>query len=511
MCTYRLCKASYTLILSLSFFLFPPSVSASYNPPYPPRVEFVFNSESEATLFSDTECDSNSYSWYSIGMGCAIGDPSNVTCTVSMKYYNTDVNYCQGAVGPAPPPNVPDPIDYDRQVDGNGDNNYLLNTLQKYTQIELASDLTSQTYLSNIENSSRTSATLLKSILRTSGKDDGGIISSIIASDSNARDRAEKLADKDFLTPYLDRAELRDINFQRDNLQSGGSAARYSQEIAYDHLPKINQTIKDGNSDIEFTMRRGFNSLTDTNNWLDDIDVDTSLIATQTQRMANKLNTMRFVSGDDNKLRLLVEDSDVINSLNSQTTSLTTQLEQIIEKSQSETDNFNAKAAQLQAALDAIRSNTSGGGTGGDGGEGGEGDSATENACSSFTCSSQTPACYLARKQWETDCASQAALTDSGALGTFKTELTGFLEHADSSVENIDAGTVDTSSFMSKYTDGSGFSASSASCPAPYTVNIVITTITLDLTPFCDLANVIRWFLIAFSSVAAGLMVAKYS
>ncbi|MCJ8301131.1 virulence factor TspB C-terminal domain-related protein, partial [Shewanella sp.] len=89
--------------------------------------------------------------------------------------------------------------------------------------------------------------------------------------------------------------------------------------------------------------------------------------------------------------------------------------------------------------------------------------------------------------------------------------LNDFLDHEDSDIKNIDAGTVDTSSFMNKYTTGAGFKAGVATCPAPYTVDVVITTFTLDLTPFCDLATVIRWFMVAFATVGAGLMIAKYS
>ena len=507
MCINRLCKAAYSLIF-LSSFCFaytPPSVGIP--------LDFFFNSESQAETFSKTQCDSNDYSWAvcQTGVVCAIGDPANITCIVAMCYFATDVNNCQGSTTDPdipPDPDNPDPDNPDLVggfpvvprhsdivVDGYGDNSNLLAQLNRENHFLFSG-------LSRIHDESlKTNAFLYRSNqlldMISKVRDFGGVVEAIkeAAYDQEYRDIVsdEGRVDQKWLLPHITSKRLIDDEI----LSELKDIALYTDDLG--HIKRINSHIENSLIKIEGYSETLKNDTSAIKNISDDIK-DSSIASAATLRTIDSAlsrSSMMAVSRYD---------------VSDQTDTLSASLQAITDKTQAQTDEFNDRAAELQAALDAIKSNTAGGNSGGgDGGEPDEGDTAIAQACSAFTCTSTSPVCYMARKQWELDCANQTALTDGGALGDFKSGLNDFLDHEDSDIKNIDAGTVDTSSFMNKYTTGAGFKAGVATCPAPYTVDVVITTFTLDLTPFCDLATVIRWFMVAFATVGAGLMIAKYS
>ncbi len=138
---------------------------------------------------------------------------------------------------------------------------------------------------------------------------------------------------------------------------------------------------------------------------------------------------------------------------------------------------------------------------------GGSQSSVIENQCSSFECDGDAVVCYIARKQWAEKCEIEDFLKDGGTGSQIGSSLDQFI--ADNPVEDLDAGTLNVNSVMNKYTNGGGVELS-GSCPASRTIDASITSFTLDYQPFCDLANVINWFLIAFSLVSSGLLIAKY-
>ncbi|AQS36125.1 hypothetical protein Sps_00936 [Shewanella psychrophila] len=516
MCINRLCKAVYSLVF-LSSFCFaytPPSVDIP--------ITFYFPSESQAETFRATQCDSNDYSWRNCGDGitCATGDPTNVQCWVDMCYHATDVNNCQGSTDPDPDPDNPDPDpdpdnpDPDNPYnfpdpspnpdyinDGSGSNAALLAQMNNENRLLFGRlvEINEEGIKTNAHLS--LSNQLLEVI---SGQRDFSDMAKAIddaAWEQKQRDEAvaEGMVDQTWLLPHITAKRLRD-----DELLE---ALEFFQTSNKTQLQKIDSSLD---------MIESFTSETKNNtSYLGTLPEIKNMITSMYDNSYDIRRASKDTADNTEDLFDVVDDIlDFVEGMDTGSTNVIEKLQEISDISQTQTDEFNARAAELQAALDAIKTNTAGGSSGGgDGGEpdDGEGDTATENSCVSFTCSSQTPACYVARKQWELDCANQTALTDSGALGDFKSELNTFLDHEDSDLENIDAGTVDTSSFMSKYTDGSGFTAGASTCPAPYTVDVVITSLTLDLTPFCDLARVIRWFLVAFATVSAGLMIAKFS
>jgi hypothetical protein len=185
-------------------------------------------------------------------------------------------------------------------------------------------------------------------------------------------------------------------------------------------------------------------------------------------------------------------------------------IEQLVEANDGLTDIVirmrdieNAIGKSEKSIVDAI----------GKGGDGTEPDLVSSADCASFSCSSSSAICYIARKEWEKSCASSGQDAENQAgVDKLTNQLKEYIDSPDSSLDNIDAGKINTTTLLNHYSDSNGVSVGgSNTCPPPYTVDIVITTVTIDLSPFCDFAAVIRWFLIAFATVGAGLMIAKYS
>lgn len=503
MCINRLCKAAYSLIFftSLSFAHSPPSVDTP--------IDFYFDSQSEATTFSLSQCDANNNSWRVCqALTCAVGDPLNVTCIVSMCYYATDVNEC------SPDNSIPGgyieliPVD-ERDVmnDGNGTNKALLDDLHYYaeSQVNALQDLERQN--SNLLDSGKRQESILKSILRvnSTAANYSGIIQAI-----------------------------RDTEYYNAQRHQEVSEEMISQKWLLPHVNQLKQNqldSLDADADSSERLLGSINNLGDktslNGNYLASINLSNSTIAGHAYDTKSELV----------KLNTLLEDSQLLSIARSareteiNTTKMIDELKAISGSTESDdgtgppppfcpggcpeeptAPTMLELLTSIDGSLSEIKSGAGDGNGGGDPDNPDDGETVTENSCTSFTCTSDSAVCYLARKQWETDCASlDAVLGNDGTLDNLTDQIGQYVNDPDSDIKNIEAGTVDTSSFMNKYTDGSGFNVGSNTCPAPYVVDITITFFTLDLTPFCDLAVVIRWFVIAFSTVGAGLMVAKFS
>ncbi|NRA86927.1 MAG: hypothetical protein HRU28_05945 [Rhizobiales bacterium] len=506
----RLCTAAFRLTLILSSF----SSFASYTPPsVGVPLDFFFNSESQAETFSKTQCDSNDFSWAvcQTGVVCAIGDPDNITCIVAMCYFATDVNNCQGSTTDPdipPDPDNPDPDNPDLVggfpvvprhsdivVDGYGDNSNLLAQLNRENHFLFSG-------LSRIHDESlKTNAFLYRSNqlldMISKVRDFGGVVEAIkeAAYDQEYRDilSDEGRVDQKWLLPHITAKRLLDDEI----LSELKDIALYTDDIG--HIKSINSNI-----DRRLVKIQGY---------VDTLKDNSSIIKSNSNSIKDSsiasAATLRTIDSALSRSSMMAVSRYDISD---QTESLSASLQAITDKTQAQTDEFNARSSELQSLLESIKSNTAGGNSGGgDGGEPDEGDTAIAQACLAFTCTSSSPICYMARKQWELDCANQTALTDSGALGDIKSQITDYINDDDSKLSNIDLGTVDTASLMSKYTSGAGFSAGPATCPAPYIISTIVGDIPLDFKPLCDLAFIVRWFIIASATIGAGMLIAKYS
>ena len=501
-CSYfgRLCKAAFRL--TLVFLLYSSTLLAAYNPPSTIPVDFYFNSESQAETFSNTQCDSSDYSWSSCqgGVVCAVGDPSNISCVVTMCYHTTDVNNCQGSTtdpdipDPDPDPDNPDPPifdDYllpasrpDVTVNGQGNNAGLIATIHRDNLV----------INRNIQKAKENTERVLNSIHDDGQKLRGLTLESNVLLKSidnniyqNGNASLEETIESIFtLSKIYFRGDSEWDAVELDNRNFYGSALEniqlYLSRMSPDpvHNQLMLKAVNEMNNNTNEIKNNDAQNASFYNNFLPGLG-QAAMSRNKTLDSIEEINNLSLINDDSNTSKLL--DELALNS-----TDLISKLDEV-----------------KQSIID---SDGSGGGTNPDPIDP---DVVTENACSTFTCSSDTPACYIARKQWELDCANRTALTDSGALGNFKSELTAFLEHEDSDVKNIDLGTVDTASMMSKYTDGAGFSAGPATCPAPYLIRTAVGDIPLDFGPLCDLAIIVRWFIIASATIGSGMLIAKYA
>jgi hypothetical protein len=185
-------------------------------------------------------------------------------------------------------------------------------------------------------------------------------------------------------------------------------------------------------------------------------------------------------------------------------------IEQLVEANNGLTDIVirmrdieNAIGKSEKSIVDAI----------GKGGDGTDPDSVSSTGCASFQCSSDSPSCFIARKEWERSCALSQTETDGkGLVDSLVSSVKQYNESPDSDIQNIDAGVINTDALLNKYTNANGFNAGGQqTCPAPLPLDIGIAVLHIDLSPMCDLAAVISWFVIATAMLSSGLAIAKYS
>lgn len=175
-----------------------------------------------------------------------------------------------------------------------------------------------------------------------------------------------------------------------------------------------------------------------------------------------------------------------------------------------EVDKYSQKMIlgiqNLTTAVNSINIPSGGGGSGGgDGGGSGDDSSVSGGSCDDFSCKGDAVVCYIAKKQWEESCGVEKAKRDdipklTDAFNKITTE---------NPIEDLDAGSLDISTVMNKYTDGAGLTLSKT-CPPPDVINTAIGSFTLDYSPFCDLARVIHFFLVSLALVGSAMLISKY-
>lgn len=469
---FGLYKACFLLAISA------PALSA-YTPPATPNLPLYFeftglNSEAEANEFRISQCDSDNFSWYSTGLICSVGDPTNPTCSVWMAYHSTDVNKCQTYV----PPEVPEipqvPYGTDEFVNGSGNTSGLM----EYLKVRFDYDHRFNTELSSLMTSNRDANTTTNSLLQQMnsllGKtfDNSNVVNAINSTgrilEIRLNDIRDNAADKNF---WRVRHQLEDFNFSN---QMGGITSQLTElgGLKY-NVNEINNSLK------------GIASS------------DTQIIS----KLSSIGNSVSYIEGLSNSIDYAA--LDIVAGAHSDS-----------DKEQSLLTSINESIAALQNTvadssnniIDSIADNSSGG-------EGSNPDSISETGCTAFSCSTDSPECYIARKAWERSCAATKNESDGqGIIDSLVSSVKDYNDSPDGDIQNIDAGSINTDALLNKYTNENGFNAGGQqTCPAPLPLDIGITVLYLDLAPMCDLAAVISWFVIATAMLSSGLAIAKYS
>jgi hypothetical protein len=515
--SYRL-RAAYLLLACLS------SPAFAYSPPATPGVEISFDftgatAESDANTFFHTQCDSNDFSWKGTNLVCATGDPQNPFCTVWMVYFETDVNNCQdggGGTNPDPDPN-PNPNFPDPSSDNLSPYPWLPTTFTtELKDIHTDLGVIYDALLKGARQSSYTKTSIdqlrwqnfnqfTDLINRTDGL--GNALASGV---SGVR------SDIQYQTQWVSQSQviLAEI---RDSIkaQSGGgssSTGEYMQVLGYmaDKLGQISSdtsNLNNNSASIPAINNILSNTITDLLGRIAQGGGgggggDLQLEMQKLEMMMDQYNELMKVNSTLSDIKgsfggASSDNSDVVEQLldaNSNLTDIAVRMRDI----------EGAIGKSEQSIVDAI-------GKIGDG-SGSDPDAITENGCETFVCSTNSPQCYIARKEWESRCKTIAdELSASESVNAATNSLTDFINSEDSDIKNLDAGTVDIKQFTEHYNSSNGVNfGGSDTCPPPYVVDAKITTFTIDLSPFCDLATVIKFFLIAFASVASGLMIVKY-
>ncbi|MBO1271195.1 hypothetical protein J3L11_05965 [Shewanella sp. 4t3-1-2LB] len=463
----RLCKAAFLLGLLSPVF---PSF-AEYTPPATPgvKVTFQFNDVEASKAFYASKCDSNNYSWHGMDNGwfCAVGDPTNIVCIVDMTYDATDVNNCQNSGGNGDNGDGGDSGGGD-SGGGDGSNTYPDPYFSPEAEFYGAKSL-----YEGLKHIQTTNSIYLPEIRSEIIKGSGSIVSAITALKNAVTSNG---------------ISILATNNRLDDMMAADRGA----------LSQLDSSIYSAQSNIVDAIKAGSgNSGGDGGNTGGTGDSDTDLL----------LNNIMPMLGNMTGILSSIEAYSGISANGANTfLGLDGMLGALIPAQSKSLSDINTNLADIKDLL----ANGSGGGEGGSGNS----DTATENGCETFTCTSNSPVCYIARKAWEESCKSkQATESQTGNVDSVISALKEFNNSDDSKISNIEAGTADLSNILNHYNDSNGFHVSGASdtCPAPIPINTRLFSISLDMTPFCDLAGVISWFVVAFASVAAVLMFAKFS
>lgn len=462
----------------------------AYTPPATPNLPLFYeftgaNAVSESTDFYNSQCDSDNFSWYGVDWFCATGDPSNPVCQVKMAYHSTDVNSCQNSSPPLPPePNLtPDVLQ-----NGSGDNQKLIEKLELIRIGQFNKLIDDGLYQDTDLSLARQTNSLLSSLSRTLSyaNDNRSVVDAINTWGATNWNES--------------RNQFAQNNVYRTQ-QDADSKATFLQEMGYIGM-KLNY-MHDTLYSIDNKSGSGGGS-TDYTHILNGIADDLAYLKFD---IIGSLNSNAELERD-----LLAQLNASIKSLGGTPSDNSAIVDQLIESNNSLSDITlrmrdieNAIGKSEQSIVDAI-------GKGGNG-SGSDPDAISSNGCEAFSCSSDSPQCFIARKEWERSCATAKNDSDArGLIDSLVTSVKDYTESPDGDIQNIDAGIINTDSLLSKYTNDNGFNAGGQkTCPEPLPLDIGVTVLYLNLAPMCDLAAVISFFVIATAMLSSGLAIAKYS
>ena len=483
-------KAGFFLAL-FSFPLF------AYTPPATPDLPLSYeflgsNAEAESTAFYNTQCDSNNFSWRGVDWACAVGDPANPICYVKMAYHATDVNKCQDSGGTDPDPENPDPQNPDPDS-LQASNPHILHPTAFTTELrDIHKDL-GIVYDAILKGARQSSYTKTAINEQTS---------------SIARDLAELTRHVDLSGDgiYTVLQEMRtDINAQTNWVSQNQMILAESKNL----LKSIDSKTGSGSGGgSDWPVDEFLTQIYRIGGSVGNISSNTSDLKGFHGTIQGMNGMLSYIMPE--QTNILKDINASIKSLGGTPSDNSAIVDQLVESNNSLSDITlrmrdieNAIGKSEKSIVDAI----------GKGGDGTDPDSVSSTGCASFQCSSDSPSCFIARKEWERSCALSQTETDGkGLVDSLVSSVKQYNESPDSDIQNIDAGVINTDALLNKYTNANGFNAGGQqTCPAPLPLDIGIAVLHLDLSPMCDLAAVISWFVIATAMLSSGLAIAKYS
>lgn len=475
---FGLYTASFILAL-FSFQLF------AYTPPATPDLPLNFeflgpNAESESLAFYNTQCDSNNFSWRGTDWFCAVGDPLNPVCYAKMAYHATDVNNCQdsGTDPDNPDPEEPDPNDPTLVVKPFPD----IPLPESIAHIFAALDSIYSASTNNIRQSKATTDAVYYV-----GNQNA----------SNSRMIADKIDFQGQATSGVMREMVNAIN-------SNTEWTSQSQMI----LAESNNLLK------SIEAKTGSDGSGGGTDWpVDEFLTQIYRIGGAVENVSGNTSDLKGFHGTIQGMNgmlsyIMPEQTNILKDINASIKSLgggSSDDSAILEQFEEANNQLSDIILRMRDIENAI-------GEGG-GGNGSDPDSISQNGCASFQCSSNSPQCFIARKEWEKSCSSIKNESDSqGLIDSLVSNVKSYNESPDSDIQNIDAGIINTDALLNKYTNANGFNAGgSQSCPAPIQLDLGFTSLSIDLQPICDLAFIVSWFVIATAMLSSGLAIAKYS
>lgn len=137
----------------------------------------------------------------------------------------------------------------------------------------------------------------------------------------------------------------------------------------------------------------------------------------------------------------------------------------------------------------------------------------TASDCKAFSCEGNAATCYLARKAWLEGCESKdlGGLEGAGdellnSLGDYNNQFIdengaykGIYTDAEGSVSDL----------LKAYDESNGVNFD-GQCPAPKNYNGGLFTFTIDLSPFCEMAYIIRACIMAAAAFGSFMMISKF-
>ncbi|WP_256384532.1 virulence factor TspB C-terminal domain-related protein [Photobacterium toruni] len=169
--------------------------------------------------------------------------------------------------------------------------------------------------------------------------------------------------------------------------------------------------------------------------------------------------------------------------------------------------NTNTIGDKLDGIEKAIKDGN-GNGTGGGGGDGGNGNEGVNGeTCESFVCDGSAIQCYIAKRLWLEKCDIVGVFDkyEDGAVDGINTFI------KENSIENIEAGTLDINKMLNHYNGSNGVSTG-GTCPAPLVISLNdYGSFNVKFDYLCDLAVIVKVFLMIAATTSVGLMFAKYT
>lgn len=135
-----------------------------------------------------------------------------------------------------------------------------------------------------------------------------------------------------------------------------------------------------------------------------------------------------------------------------------------------------------------------------------------KSGCSKFSCSGNAASCYMAELSWADKCETSEVFGTGGAADGFADELKDWSNSDSRSIDALQTDGGDISDALSHFTSDNGFSFNSG-CPAPYRLSIpeLNWSHQIDYQPFCDLAGILKYLIVASASLFSIMMIAKHS